>query len=256
MVTKVFVIDDSAAVRQTLAHLLQGDPEFELQGNAPNPLIAVPMLRKCRPDVLLLDIETPAMDGTRSCASRWPGAEFRRHLQHPDHRWQEDRAGSDGRRLGRRRGKAAPGAEAVLEDSRRELLTSLKTAARSRPQQGPERTPRAAAAVSSVVATAAPRAGPHSLSVNRHKPSVDVLFKSAADCAGGDVLAIMLTGMGDDGARGMKLLHDGGARTLAQDEATCVVFGMPKEAIKLGAVDEVLPLDCVAGAILQFDARG
>jgi two-component system chemotaxis response regulator CheB len=92
--------------------------------------------------------------------------------------------------------------------------------------------------------------------VNRHKPSVDVLFKSAAECAGGDVLAIMLTGMGDDGARGMKLLHDGGARTIAQDEASCVVFGMPKEAIKLGAVDEVLPLDRVAAAILQFDARG
>jgi two-component system, chemotaxis family, protein-glutamate methylesterase/glutaminase len=83
-----------------------------------------------------------------------------------------------------------------------------------------------------------------------------VLFRSAAECAGGDVLAIMLTGMGDDGARAMKLLHDGGARTLAQDEASCVVFGMPKEAIKLGAVDQVLPLDRMAGAITQFDARG
>jgi len=92
--------------------------------------------------------------------------------------------------------------------------------------------------------------------VNRHKPSVDVLFRSMAECTGGDVLAIMLTGMGDDGARGMKQLHDGGARTLAQDEASCVVFGMPKEAIKLGAVDQVLPLDRMAGAILQFDARG
>jgi two-component system chemotaxis response regulator CheB len=92
--------------------------------------------------------------------------------------------------------------------------------------------------------------------VNRHKPSVDVLFRSAAECAGKDVLAIILTGMGDDGARGMKALHDGGARTIAQDEASCVVFGMPKEAIKLGAVDEILPLDRVADAILRFDARG
>jgi two-component system chemotaxis response regulator CheB len=62
--------------------------------------------------------------------------------------------------------------------------------------------------------------------------------------------------MGDDGARGMKQLHDGGARTIAQDEQSCVVFGMPKEAIKLGAIDHVLPLDRVADAILQFDARG
>jgi two-component system chemotaxis response regulator CheB len=92
--------------------------------------------------------------------------------------------------------------------------------------------------------------------VNRHKPSVDVLFRSVAEVSSGDVLAIMLTGMGDDGARGMKQLHDGGARTIAQDEASCVVFGMPKEAIKLGAVDQVMPLDRVSGAIQQFDARG
>ena len=92
--------------------------------------------------------------------------------------------------------------------------------------------------------------------VNRHKPSVDVLFRSAADCAGRDVLAIILTGMGDDGARGMKQLHDLGARTIAQDEASCVVFGMPKEAIALGAVDDVMSINQVARAILAFDARG
>ncbi len=91
--------------------------------------------------------------------------------------------------------------------------------------------------------------------VNRHKPSVDVLFKSAADCAGRDALGIIMTGMGDDGARGMKVLHDGGARTIAQNEETCVVFGMPKEAIKLQAVDEILPLELIARAILQFDSR-
>jgi two-component system chemotaxis response regulator CheB len=92
--------------------------------------------------------------------------------------------------------------------------------------------------------------------VNRHKPSVDVLFRSAADCVGRDALAIILTGMGDDGARGMKLLHDRGARTIAQSEETCVVFGMPKEAIQLGGVDEVLAISQVARAITSFDARG
>lgn len=92
--------------------------------------------------------------------------------------------------------------------------------------------------------------------VNRHTPSVDVLFKSAAACAGADAMGILLTGMGDDGARGMKALHDAGARTIAQDEATSIVFGMPKEAIALGGVDEILSIDRVADAILDFDARG
>jgi two-component system chemotaxis response regulator CheB len=92
--------------------------------------------------------------------------------------------------------------------------------------------------------------------VNRHKPSVDVLFRSVAECAGGDALGIILTGMGDDGARGMKQLHDQGARTIAQNEASCVVFGMPKEAIALGAIDEVVDIRVVASAIRKFDARG
>jgi two-component system chemotaxis response regulator CheB len=91
--------------------------------------------------------------------------------------------------------------------------------------------------------------------VNRHKPSVDVLFRSAAECAGKDALAIMLTGMGDDGARGMLQMHERGARTVAQDEQSCVVFGMPREAIRMGAVDEVMPLGQIADAILRFDAR-
>jgi two-component system chemotaxis response regulator CheB len=92
--------------------------------------------------------------------------------------------------------------------------------------------------------------------VNRHKPSVDVLFRSLAEHAGRDALAIILTGMGDDGARGMKLLHDRGARTIAQNEETCVVFGMPMEAIAIGAVDDVLALNQMARAVLAFDARG
>ncbi|MCF1522208.1 chemotaxis response regulator protein-glutamate methylesterase, partial [Escherichia coli] len=72
--------------------------------------------------------------------------------------------------------------------------------------------------------------------VNRHKPAVDVLFRSAAQQAGSNVLGIIMTGMGDDGARGLKAMFDHGASTVAQDEASCVVFGMPKEAIALGAV--------------------
>jgi two-component system, chemotaxis family, protein-glutamate methylesterase/glutaminase len=78
--------------------------------------------------------------------------------------------------------------------------------------------------------------------VNRHKPSVDVLFRSVAKCAGRNATGVIMTGMGDDGARGLKEMRDAGAHTLAQDEASCVVFGMPKEAIRLGGVERVLPL--------------
>ena len=78
--------------------------------------------------------------------------------------------------------------------------------------------------------------------VSRHRPSVDVMFRSAANCAGSNCLGIIMTGMGDDGAAGMLEMHQAGAHTLAQDEQSCVVFGMPKEAIARGGVDEVVPL--------------
>lgn len=87
--------------------------------------------------------------------------------------------------------------------------------------------------------------------VNRHCPSVDVLFRSVAKCAGRNALGIIMTGMGADGARGLLQMHQAGARTVAQDEATCVVFGMPKEAIKLGAVDRVLPVQAIPREILS-----
>jgi two-component system, chemotaxis family, protein-glutamate methylesterase/glutaminase len=86
--------------------------------------------------------------------------------------------------------------------------------------------------------------------VCRHRPSVDVLFRSAARYAGPNAVGVILTGMGDDGASGMVEMKQAGATTIAQDEATCVVFGMPKEAIKRNAVDKILPLQSVAGAIL------
>ncbi|MBL8481386.1 MAG: chemotaxis response regulator protein-glutamate methylesterase, partial [Rhodocyclaceae bacterium] len=88
--------------------------------------------------------------------------------------------------------------------------------------------------------------------VNRHKPSVDVLFRSVAKFAGANALGIIMTGMGDDGARGLKEMRDARAATVAQDEASCVVFGMPKEAIKLGGAEQVMALAAIPQAILNF----
>ncbi len=88
--------------------------------------------------------------------------------------------------------------------------------------------------------------------VSRHRPSVDVLFRSAARYGGRNVVGVIMTGMGDDGARGMLEMREAGAFTIAQDEATCVVFGMPAEAVKLGAVDRVLPLGGIAAEVVRL----
>jgi two-component system chemotaxis response regulator CheB len=85
--------------------------------------------------------------------------------------------------------------------------------------------------------------------VNRHRPSVDVLFRSVARSAGANALGVIMTGMGDDGAAGLLEMRKVGAQTVAQDEESCVVFGMPKEAIKRGGVQRTLPLDAVAAEI-------
>jgi two-component system chemotaxis response regulator CheB len=96
------------------------------------------------------------------------------------------------------------------------------------------------------------------LPVNRHKPSVDVLFRSAVGSAGPNAVAVIMTGMGDDGARGMKDLHDVGALTIGQSEETCTVYGMPKMAAQLGAVERVVPLDRIAPLLvgLWHEAAG
>src|SRR5574337_783529 len=88
--------------------------------------------------------------------------------------------------------------------------------------------------------------------VNRHRPSVDVLFESAAECAGRNAVGVIMTGMGADGAKGLLEMKQAGARTIAQNEATCVVFGMPKEAIALGAADHVIALPLIAHKALEL----
>ena len=92
--------------------------------------------------------------------------------------------------------------------------------------------------------------------VNRHRPSVDVLFRSAVESAGPNAMAIIMTGMGDDGAKGMKDLHNAGALTIAQDEASCTVYGMPKAAVMLGAVDRLVALDKIAPLIIGLHTKG
>ena len=350
MAIKVYVVDDSAVVRQTLLHLLQGDPEIHLIGSAPNPLIAGPAIQKNRPDVLLLDIEMPGMDGLtflRQIMDTSPIPTVICSTLTTD----GSKAALEALAAGAVAVVAKPrlGLKQFLEESRLELVRALKSAAQSRPRAaarpamaGPSRTARPviaglhALSVNKPVAIGSSTGGTQALEsvltelpadgpgiaivqhmperftamyasrldgicamnirearsgdriergvvliapggkhmqvrkqggqyfaevlagppVNRHCPSVDVLFKTMAECAGPDALGIIMTGMGDDGARGLLAMHQAGARTVAQDEASCVVFGMPREAIKLGAADEVLPLDRMAGEILKFDRRG
>jgi two-component system chemotaxis response regulator CheB len=87
--------------------------------------------------------------------------------------------------------------------------------------------------------------------VNRHRPSVDVLFRSVAQQAGHNAIGVLLTGMGRDGAQGLKEMKEAGSPTIVQDEATSVVWGMPGEAVALGAAEEVLPLLRIAGRVLE-----
>jgi two-component system, chemotaxis family, protein-glutamate methylesterase/glutaminase len=92
--------------------------------------------------------------------------------------------------------------------------------------------------------------------VNRHKPSVDVLFRSVAQHAGRNAVGVLLTGMGRDGAQGMREMHDIGIPTIAQDEATSVVWGMPGEAVALGAVDHVLPIGRINDMLQRLVSEG
>lgn len=348
---RVLVVDDSAVVRQTLTGILSGEPDLEVMGAAADPFIAAEKMRHEVPDVILLDVEMPRMDGItflRMVMSQHPipvvicsglagrGSETAlRALEYGAVEIIE---------------KPRLGAKQFLEESRILLCDAVRSAAVAKLQSVPKPlqdvAPKLTADVilnkstakamvqttEKVVAVGASTGGTEALRiflesmpldapgivivqhmpehftkafakrldgicrisvkeaedndavirgraliapgnrhmllkrsgaryylevkdgplVCRHRPSVDVLFRSVARYAGKNAIGVIMTGMGDDGARGMLEMHEGGAVTIAQDEKSCVVFGMPHEAIKLGGVDRVLPLAFMAHEVVNL----
>ncbi len=342
---RVLIVDDSAVVRQTLTEVLTSDPEIEIMATAGDPFVAAERIREEIPDVILLDVEMPRMDGLtflQKLMSQYPipvvicsslaesGAETTlRALEYgavdivtkPKLGTQEFlresreilcqavKAARGARLTKYRHVEKALTADAVLahrpptamaRTTERVVLVGASTGGtealrvflEAMPpdspgilivQHMPEKfTTAFAKRLDSLCAISvkeaengdtvlrghaliAPgnrhlllkRSGARYLAevrdgplVCRHRPSVDVLFRSGARYAGPNAVAAIMTGMGNDGAQGLLELKQAGATTFAQDEATCVVFGMPNEAIKLGAAERVLPLGAIAGAVL------
>lgn len=346
---KVMIVDDSAVVRQVLASVLAADPAIEVLGTAADPLFALSKMEREWPDVIVLDVEMPRMDGItflkKLMAERPTPVVICSTLT-------EKGANTTMQAL-------AAGAVSIvtkpqvnlskfLVNASDDLLGAVKAAARAnmrqlakskapvQPKLGadaviPAGQPAMARTTERVVAigtstggtqaleyilTALPRVCPgivivqhmperftaafaerlnglcqievlearhgdrvmpgraliapggrHMLlkrsgaqymvevvdgpPVSRHKPSVDVLFRSTARAAGANATGIIMTGMGDDGARGLREMFEAGAQTFGQDEASCVVYGMPKEAKKLGAVGREIPLEQIPAHILR-----
>jgi len=343
---KVLVVDDSAVVRQVVTNLLNADPDIEVIAAAADPILAIAKMNLQWPDVVVLDIEMPRMDGIT----------FLKKImaEHPT----PVVICSTLAEAGTQTAMAALAAGAVtiitkpkiglkqfLEDDSEDIISAVKAAAKANMKsvratvkntadvimpaadkhsamiQTTERvvalgTSTGGTQALEVVLTALPRVTPgivivqhmpekftaafaerlnslcqievreaqnndrvinsraliapggkHMLLrrtgaqyyvevmdgplVNRHRPSVDVLFRSVAKCAGANALGVIMTGMGDDGAAGLAEMRSAGARTVGQDEATCVVYGMPKEAVKRGGVEKTVPLGAIAREIMQ-----
>ncbi len=361
---RVLIVDDSATVRQTLAAVLESDPQIEVLGVASDPYVAAQRIRDEIPDVITLDVEMPRMDGItflRKLMAQHPipvvmcsslieaGSEtlmqaleagavdvilkpkigVAEHLTESQIRICDTVKAAAGARIVGRRDPAPFGAvhtpekkltaDAMLPpptqrapthramarttesivcigastggtESLRLVLEALPAAAPGIVivQHMPEKFTASFAkrldslcdvdvkeavdgdAVLRGRVLIAPgnlhtmiernganyrvkvREGPL---VTRHRPSVDVLFRSAANSAGSNAVGVIMTGMGDDGARGLEEMKNAGARTIAQDEASSVVFGMPKEAIARGCVDRIVPLSRIAEEILRMAAR-
>ncbi len=353
---KVMIVDDSALVRQVVSKALARDAGIEVVATASDPVFAIEKLRTAWPDVIVLDIEMPRMDGIsflrKVMTERPTPVIICSSLAETGAQATFDAMAAGAVTIIT---KPKAGLKGFLEDSANDIVQAVRTAARanlralpraqaaaSAPQHRPKisvdamlapGTPGAMARTTDqLIAIGTSTGGTQALEtvltrlpatclgivivqhmpekftamfaerlnslceievreardgdrvvpgraliapggrhmllkrsgaqyivevtdgplINRHKPSVDVLFRSVAKFAGSNALGIIMTGMGDDGARGLKELHDAGARTIAQDEASCVVFGMPREAIKLGAADEIMPLSRIPEAMISY----
>lgn len=347
MTIDVLVIDDSAVVRQVLTGVLNEAPDINVYAAASDPIFAQHHMQKKWPDVILLDIEMPRMDGLtflRQIMADKPtpviicsslaekGAELslqalaagaidiitkpqlgvKDFLLEAKHLlWQTVRAAASAH-ISRRVSKAdvikpkiLPGADLVAMATTTDsiIVIGTSTGGTQALEQILSKIPRTCPGIAVVQhmpekftaafamrlnslcevdvkeaesgdrlipgrVLIAPggfhlevhRSGAQYIakvfrgpSVNRHCPSVDVLFRSAARAAGRNAMGIIMTGMGDDGAKGLLEMRQSGCRTIAQDENSCIVFGMPKEAIQLGAAKEIVPLSQIP-AILEGKA--
>ena len=353
---RVLVVDDSAFVRQALKEILESDPEIMISGLAGDPYAAVERIKVQLPDVIVLDVEMPRMDGLTfldrimsqhpipvvicstltttgsdvALAALTKGAVeiitkpklgTREFFEESRIRICDVVKSAAHARLGGSQARSAapkavppkltadailerPNSSAMIQTTERVVVVGASTGGTEALREFLEVMPldapgivivqhmpaeftarfaerleklcrisvKEAADQDSVIrgqALIAPgnrhlllkrsgaryfvevRDGPL---VCRHRPSVDVLFRSAARYGGRNVVGVIMTGMGDDGAKGMLEMHQAGAFTIAQDEATSVVFGMPAEAIKLSAVDEVLPLGAIGGEVVRRGA--
>ncbi|MBS4096612.1 MAG: chemotaxis response regulator protein-glutamate methylesterase [Sulfuricella sp.] len=348
----ILIVDDSAVVRQVLTGLLEQDPAIHIMGAAADPLFAMERMSRQWPDVIVLDVEMPRMDGIsflkKIMAERPTPVVICSTLTE---------AGAETTMQAMSAGavsivtKPKIGLKRFLEDASSDIVGAVKAAAQANVRRMVMAAPHAKVAPKlsadailpagqghalaqtterivaigtstggtqalEVVLTALPRVCPGIVIVqhmpekftaafaarldgisqievreaqnndrvvpgraliapggrhmvlkrsgaqyfvevldgplvNRHRPSVDVLFRSVAKTAGKNAVGIIMTGMGDDGANGLLEMRQAGAPTVAQDEATCVVFGMPKEAIKRGAAAKVLPLHGMAEEIVR-----
>ncbi len=340
---KVVIVDDSALIRSVMTEIVNSQPDMEVVGVAPDPLVARELIKRTNPDVLTLDVEMPKMDGldfleklmrlrpmpvlmVSSLTERGSEITMRAlelgavdfvtkpkiSIQSGMREYTEliadkIRGASRARIKPRTLQSAAGGAATPLPQLRSPLTSSEKLiiigastggteAIREFLMQMPSDCPGILIAQHmpegfttsfarrldslckiSVVESAgnervlpghayiAPghshllltRSGANYMTkieqsepVNRHRPSVDVLFRSAAQAAGKNAVGVILTGMGKDGAQGMLEMKNAGAHNFAQDEASCVVFGMPREAIAIGAAHEVAALSALPGLVL------